>query len=543
MAEFKLSEYVPGGPTLARFHASAKFHRLLAGPIGSSKTTTAAVAEPFITAMMQRPDANGVRSAEVGVLRDTYRNLYATLIPTWLYWVPREVGNFTGSDDRPAAHVLSFPAPHLDRNGQPDPSRQGMCRLSVQFRALGANSVEAVCRGWELHGAYLDEEDLMPAEARAFLGGRVLRGGDVRFRHSRGVWGSFNKPDVDHPLYTTCVEELPDGYEFFDQPGGLLPGGPPYVTNPDAENLHNLSKDYYVISATGQPEWYIRRMIRNQWGASYAGDPVYLFDTGRHMAPVELEPADGDELILGLDAGGTPAAVFLGRTATGRRVCYGEVVLVDPSDPRRQRLAIGVGPKRFAEAIHDAIHPRFRQCRITMGYGDPSAFYSADREAGEYSWMEKVGLELGIAIMPAPSNEIALRLDAVRGLLGRDNRYDGRPDLLINPSCRFVRRGFVSDYKWDARDPKQAGKVLKPQKTATSHVHDALQYACLGDQGRAGVQAGPKFDRHQPAAAPSDPGSVGGQGLWREHEVRVAQREREQGRGDRYDSGFNVWNS
>lgn len=549
MTTFKLSDYTPAGPTIGRFHASPDFHRWIAGPIGSGKTTAAAPIEAALTAIMQRPDAEGVRRAKVGILRDTYRNMYRSLIPTWQRIFPPELGHFTGSDDRPAKHVLSFPAPHLDAGGQPT-GKLGMCELEAEFCALGsganANTVEAVCRGWEIMYAYIDEEDLVPTEARSFLAGRALRGGISELRVSRGVTGCFNKPDVDHPLYEICEERQPSGY--FDQPGGLLAGGPPYRTNPGAENLQNLHgyklglpdpQCYYPVSAEDQPEWYIRRMLRNAWGASVAGEPIYLWTPERHVCAAELEPRDGDELVLGLDGGGTPAAVIMGRTATGRRVVYAEVVIVDPSDRRGLRLQRGIGPKTFAAAIRDALTPRFQHCRVSLAYGDPAAFYGADREAGEYSFMETVGNSLGITVMEAPSNEISLRQDAVRELKDRNNRFDGLPNLMINPSCRFLRRGFASDYKLEARDPKQPGKDPKPQKSATSHVHDALQYACLGDQGRAGVVAGEKFDRHAVRAAPSDPLAAVGETLWREHGGRVADR-----RGTSYGGGdFDLWRS
>lgn len=501
---FDVRSYVPPGETIRRFHESSAFTRMVAGPIGSAKTTGCMVAEPFFVTMLQRPDSQGVRTASVGILRDTYRNLYATTMKTWHAWVPKDVGKFVGSDDRPASHDLEFHAPYTDGT-----RGMGLCRLRMEWRALGSSmDVEATCRGWELMAAGVDEADLVPIETFSFLSGRVQRGGQKAYRVSRGVWGVFNKPDTDHPLYDLCVERAgehdPADFEFFDQPGGLLPGGPPYRTNPAAENLQNLDDGYYERAANGQPEWYIRRMLRNQWGASVAGEPVFLeFDPDRHVSPVELEPEPGTDLVLGLDGGGTPAAVVLGRDRrTGRRIIYAEVVLVDPTDPRGRRLLTGVGPKRFAEAIGDTLHPRFSKCRLQIAYGDPANFHGADKEAGEYAFMEKVALHLKVGVVPAPSNAIAVRLEAVRTPLNRSNTLDGRPDLLINPSCRVVRRGFGGDYKWEPRDPRQPAKALRPQKTTTSHVMDAAQYALLGDQGHTAVMAGQAFDPARPKAAP-----------------------------------------
>ncbi|MFN4296963.1 MAG: hypothetical protein ACK4FB_08975 [Brevundimonas sp.] len=534
---FNARAYIPGGPVLKRFHESTAFTRLMAGPIGSGKTVGAGVAEPFFTAMTQRPDSDGVRSAIVGILRDNYRNLYATTMKTWLDWVPREFGRFVGSDDRPAIHELEFPAPYVD--GTPG---EGLCRLRVEWRALGTNTVEATCRGWELHGAGIDEADTTPFEALAFLAGRVKRGGRKETRVSRGVWATFNKPDTDHPLFTKCVEEAADhrlnGVEFFDQPSGILPGGPPYVTNPGAENLANLDADYYDVAARGQAEWYVRRMIRNQWGASVAGEPVFgAVELDRLFLPVEVEPEPGTELILGIDGGGTPAAVIMGREPkTGRRIIYAEVVLTDPRDPRARSILHGVGPKRFAEALGDTLHPRFAQCRVSIAWGDPSAFYGADREMGEYADIELVCNKLKIPVQPAPSNELGLRHEAVRTLMSRNNIVDGLPDLRINPSCRWLRRGFAGDYRWEARDPRQPSKRLRVQKTNSSHAMEAVQYAALGDVGRAGIVAGPAFDQHRPKAG----GGEGG-GHWGMSEGGVLLPGRGQANRDSYRSDWSPW--
>lgn len=495
---FDARTFIPGGAKLTEFHESRAFTRLMAGPIGSGKTVGAGVAEPFFTAMTQKPDSQGVRTAVVGVLRDNYRNLYATTMKTWLDWVPKEFGHYTGSDDRPAVHQLEFPAPFVD--GTPG---GGLCRLRVEWRALGTHTVEATCRGWELNGAYIDEADTTPFEAISFLAGRVKRAGRKETRVSRGVWVTFNKPDTDHPLFDLCVDQAAhhaeNGVAFFDQPSGILPGGPPFLTNPAAENLANLDNDYYEVAARGQPEWYVRRMIRNQWGASVAGDPVFgEVDLERLFSPVELEPEPGDELFLGIDGGGTPAAVICGRTRSGRRVVYGEVVLNDPMDPRGRRILHGVGPKRFAQALGDALHPRFSRNRVSIAWGDPAAFYGADREMGEYADIEMVCSQLKIPVQPAPSNELGIRHEAVRTVMNRLNVHDGMPDLLVNPSCRWLRRGFAGDYRWEPRDPKAPAKRLRVQKSNSSHAKEALQYAMLGDQGRAGVVAGQAFDQHRP---------------------------------------------
>lgn len=542
---FDVRKYVPGGPKLQAFHESERFIRLLAGPIGSGKTVGAGVFEPLFAGMTQYPDADGVRTAVVGILRDNYRNLYATTMKTWLSWIPREFGHFIGSDDRPASHDLEFPAAFLPMHGKAYEGREGLVRLRVEWRALGTHTVEATCRGWELHGAGVDEADTTPMEAISFLAGRVKRGGRKETRRSRGVWATFNKPDTDHPLYDLCVDQAAshaeNGVGFFDQPPGILPGGPPYIVNPDAENLKNLDDDYYQVAARGQPDWYVRRMIRNQWGASVAGEPVFGdVDLSRLFSPVELEPEPGEHIFLGLDGGGTPAASIWGRQRNGRRFKYAEVVLTDPMDPRGRRILHGVGAKRFTQALGDALFPRFSQCVIGMAWGDPAAFYGPDREMGEFSDLEMVCHKLNIAIQPPASNALDVRHEAVRALLLENNPHDGLPNMMINPSCKWSRRGYGGDYRWEARDPKAPGKRLRVQKTNSSHAMEADQYALLGDQGRMAVIGGKAFDQHRPKQhMGGETFSPNESGIW----TPDRGRERAQGgqRRDSYSSDFSLW--
>ncbi|MFN4288916.1 MAG: hypothetical protein ACK4E3_10530 [Brevundimonas sp.] len=465
--------------------------------MGSGKTTAAGVAEPFFTVITQRPDGQGVRRASVGVLRDTYRNLYATTMKLWLEWVPKEVGEYRGSDDRPAFHKLEFMAPYID--GTPG---GGKCVLEVEWRAMGSSmDYEATCRGWALHGAYVDEADLVPFGALSYLGTRVQRGGRKEARVSRGVWATFNKPDVDHPLYRVCEEEPQDPRElaFFDQPPGLLPGGPPFLTNPAAENLARLDDDYYVRSAlqSGSDPDFVRRMLRNEWGTTRGGEPVYPEAANRTLfLDFEMEPEGACEIIMGQDGGGTPAAVIMGRDprAPGRRIVFAEVVLTDPLDPKGERLLHSVGLRRWTEALEAALHPRFSRCRVSMAWADPSAFYGVDRPMGELSTLEAAAQRLRFPLAPAPSNATDTRMDAVRTLIGRVNAVDGKPDLLINPSCRWLRRGFAGDFKWEPLNPLQPHLKRKRQKTPSSHVMEALEYACLGDLGRAGVISGERYE-------------------------------------------------
>ena len=86
--------------------------------------------------------------------------------------------------------------------------------------------------------------------------------------------------------------------------------------------------------------------------------------------------------------------------------------------------------------------------------------------------------ELGLACMVARTNDLDPRLQAVsRLLMGR--RYDGAPELLVDPRCENLIRGFNGSYRY-VRDSRLELKAQPEKKHPVSDLQDALQYATLG---------------------------------------------------------------
>jgi len=146
----------------------------------------------------------------------------------------------------------------------------------------------------------------------------------------------------------------------------------------------------------------------------------------------------------------------------------------------------GTGPARFAEMILEVLLARFAGFAISEAYGDPSAFWGADKQAGELAFMETVARALNINILPAPSNEPAIRQEAVRWYLGRP--IDGNTErMLVDPGCELIVGGFAAHYKLTKQASAGATDILAVAKNQYSHPHDGLQYICLGHRGRFGV--------------------------------------------------------
>ncbi len=435
----------PPGPVAAAFFADTARVALIMGPVGSAKTSTALMKIIYAALAQPASPVDGVRYWKAAVVRDTYRNLAKTTIPSWHNWVPRSLGDW--QDGPPATHRLKF-----DLGG-------ALIDLTVEFIALGEHRVEDVMRGWEGSMVYINEADLVPRDVLTYVNSRVGRypnaqhGGCPRPQ----VLLDMNAPDDDNWTWRDFVDALPEGWKFYRQPSGL---------DPAAENLANLPADYYAKIAHGQPDWWVRRFVRNEFGYSRDGKPVYAeFSDARHVAAQPLLPVRGIGLKLGLDAGLTPAAVI------GQRMPTGQWRILD-------ELVFDGGGIAFGGALNRLLAgEKYRGIPVEVACHDPAA--NARAATDERTWAQVVRAATKLPMRPAPSNSLHARLEAVRLPLTR--LIDGEPGLLLSPTCRVLRKGFNSGYRFRRMQvPGREQYADLPEKNEFSHVHDALQYLLDG---------------------------------------------------------------
>lgn len=437
----------PSAKTLRRFLASDAFVRCVMGPVGSGKTT-ACLADMLSRAIRQMPGVDGVRRSKFAVIRDTYRQLNRTTIPSWHKIMPKHIGKWTGGGAEPAQHEILIDVPDV-----------GRVHMIVLFVAIGDQNAEDVLRGLELTGAYLNEADRLAREVLTFLLGRVGRYPSEAECAWSGIWLDCNAPDIDNYVYELFVEALPEGWAFFRQPSGF---------SPQAENIEFLPRDYYERQAQGQPDWYVRRMLRNEFGFSRDGDPVYPeYRDDVHCSAADILANPRWPLIIGLDAGRTPGAILM------QEDMEGQIRVID------ELAGENVGAASFARAIREVLARDYPGCTDIRGVGDPSAAYAGDQ--AEESWLEIVEAVGEFPVVPAPTNAVTERLEAVRQPLLRPIHAD-KPGLIISPRCKVLRRGFNSGYIYAEHD--QSGDY-RPLKNKFSHVHDGLQYGCLDIRGLA----------------------------------------------------------
>ncbi|MBV1706300.1 MAG: hypothetical protein KGQ37_03745 [Hyphomicrobiales bacterium] len=465
---FDLSKYKPPGPVAAAFiRDDTSAVPAIMGPVGSGKTNAAIFKILRHVALMPKL-RNGRIVAKGTAVRTDYRTLYKTTLSTWHQWFPKDYakGNFVGGADRPAVHELVFTTP-----------RGQIIDLTMEFQALGDKRIEDVMRGWEGSFGWLNEIDLLAQSALEFLQQRVPRfprqadvadGATLRPL----VIADLNPPgDPDHWIVKDFIDTPKAGYKLYQQPSGLAP---------DAENVANLPSGYYQRLAETMEPWNVQRFVYGKVGYDRSGLPVYPeFDERLNIAKTPLKPIPGQSIFIGMDAALHPAAV-IGQRGPDLQLRIYEELYFDR-----------VGPTRFGEMLAAALQERYRDSPVGYVFYDPSADYGADKEGGEQSWIDIVRKALGVPCLPAPSNEIALRVEAVRNLIVMPLTADKRA-LVVDPArCPMLIKGFMSHYRYKLNPDGNlvnAG-TPRPEKNAHANVHDAAQYLCLGLLGRAGAIA------------------------------------------------------
>lgn len=463
--------YQPAGKVAAEFHRSNAFARGLMGPVGSSKSS-ACWNEMFSRACEQKPDAQGVRRFKCAVLRNTYPELKSTTIPTVQYWHPQLKFNYDSPITArlyaalPDGTFLDFHATFLALERPEEVDKIG----SLEITAGWINEVREVAKA--IFDKLTERVGRYPA---------VLDGGPTW----RGVVMDTNPPADDHWYYQIAeradqqvnrstdeaernlreIGFLKEGeplFEFFKQPGGLIQEGDSFRPNPDAENIAHLDGGYayYFRQIAGKkPEW-IKAQILGQYAVITDGRPVYGdYSDELHCRNAEL--MHGVPVIVGLDYGRSPAAVFMQLTPRGQLRVIDELWGDD------------IGIEAFAEDVvkpHIAVHYRKSEMLFV---GDPAGMA---RESDERSAFDVLA-EVGIVAVPAHTNRLTGRLEAVRHYLNRN--VTGQPAFVIDAKCSRLRKGFLGRYYHKRVQVSEQVFKDTPEKNEYSHVHDALQYGAL----------------------------------------------------------------
>ncbi|MEM6650966.1 MAG: hypothetical protein AAF582_00105 [Pseudomonadota bacterium] len=493
------------GPLAEEFYWSNADLHFIQGPVGSGKTTTLLKMLLRRAVEMPRSSIDGVRRYKVLFIRETYRQIWQTTIPSYLEVYPRDMGEWSGGKGNPVTHVIRFR------------DEWGEIEFIAEFGAFGDNVVQSL-RGYQATDIVLNEMDTMPVEVLTVGIGRIDRyPGRQHFaklpRHLQSygrIVGDMNAPEdedqwsykVTHDAHAreSMAAELtaamqadedanakkagrapekvkPIEIKFTNQPGYEQPG---------CENLHNLSASYYprqiaTNRLAGRSDM-TERLVYNRVTVMRVGDPVFeaQFNRRVHVSEGPLAFLPDLPLLIGLDQGFKGAAIIAQRAGYFRWRFLRELHF-----PHLRLLAADFG-KRLADLIAE----EFPNAEIECGYGDMAGEHGSSNAADENdTWNLLVGRAAGFDVRPQiiGQNRIQPRLEAVRAALEAPLE-NSQPGLLIDPSCKFLKRGFEARYVWTEEVNMSGDKRKIPDKRYTeANVMDAGQYLLLSGHDANGL--------------------------------------------------------
>lgn len=433
------------GPISDAYILGRERRMLITGP-GASGKTTASVKKSLVEGQRIRPGSDGVRRYVLGVWRQKYDNLWKATIPSWWKILPKDLlgSKWVGASPRAAEHIVNFE------------DAWGPVQLVARFRAFGDVADPEDLLGNEMTDCYLNEWSTLPEELSIALSDRVGRDPPPAVIGRAGrFFGDSNAPDVLNYIYRDFYEDPKEGYKLYRQPGGLAP---------DAENIGTMGRDYYTASARDNAHnpWWVKRMVHAKPGFTRSVDPVYpQFDDDRNMSTVTLDHFKELPIMVGVDGGMTPAAVYAQEKSDGQLRVLAEVA-----------LARG-GMRELSVAMLALEEQRFPGCDFATEC-DPSMNAGDDLEEG--SDRSRLSSYLGREVNLSRTNNPDERWESIRSKI-RHTVDNGVPGLAVDPSCKGVRRGFNQTYAFrKIQGTNDRGSV---DKSFDSHVHDALQVVGL----------------------------------------------------------------
>ena len=444
--------------TCAKFMKAESFGRMIAGPVGSGKTT-ACLFELFRRALEQQPAPDGLRYTRFAIVRQTLKSLKDTVLKDIVSWL-KEVATFKVSDN---TIYISF----------------GDIRSEWLLIPLDDPEDQRRLLSMQLTGAWLSEAIEMNVDIISPLAGRCGRypgaslGGCTWF----GIIADTNMPSEGSPWHKFMDAGTPVDWSIFIQPGGMSDNAEnlEWLTQtpetlklpPTDERRRDQGRKYYErFIRSNSPDW-CKRYVHAQYGDDPSGTAVFRESFKRHWHCVnDLTPVSGWPIIVGLDFGRDPCAVICQPDHRGRLLVLEEVIAED----------IGLELQ-----LQRALKPALMQAR----YLGKALYIVGDPAGNQRSTLyEETSFDLikrnGLLAYPAPTNDISKRLNAVESwLLGS---REGGPAVLIDESrCPMLVRALSGGYRFG----KTRGGVRKPtpDKNEYSHVADAFQYACVASHG------------------------------------------------------------
>lgn len=449
-------------PTCAQFMKSNAFGKIIAGPVGSGKTT-ATMFELLRRACEQEPADDGLRYTRFAIVRQTLKQLKDTVLKDCVSWL-QGIANYKVSDSTIYIEI-------------------GDVRSEWLLLPLDTPEDQRRLLSSQLTGAWMSEAIEMDIGLVAPLSGRIGRypSGKTGAATWSGILADTNFP-TEGSDWHRFMTNPPGDWQIFEQPSGL---------SDDAENLNWLNqssetrklpidhperiargREYYLrlVRMYGEDSSWVKRYVYAQYGDDPSGTAVFResFKLSFHVHDSEegLQPVSGHPLLIGQDFGRDPCSVICQLDHKGRLLVLEEVLAEDTG------LEIH---------IEKALRPALMQARYL---GKPVAIIGDPSGNSKSSIYEETTFDvlkrMGFAALPAPTNDLDPRLRSIEAFLLAQR--DGGPAILFDKKrCPVLIRAMSGGYRY-AKTKLGQRKPL-PDKNEYSHIADSLQYACLAAHG------------------------------------------------------------
>lgn len=419
-------------PVISQFHHDESFIRCVLGPVGSGKSV-GMCAEVVRLAYNQVPDADGIRRTRTAIIRNTIKELKLTTIKTFLDWFG-STGTMHWSD-------LIFTIKLDD------------VECEILFLGLDRPDQVKSLLSLELSNAFVNEaKEVQPEVIHTVisrLGRYPARKDGVGCTRPCLIMDS-NFPSDDSFIYNVFEEDKPEGWKLFKQAGGL---------SKDAENVENLPEGYYTTMMSGKPEEWLKVYRDAEYGFLMDGKAVWPEYSEQLHLIEKFTPDPKREILIGIDFGRTPVAVFGQRDMHMRWVIFDELQTWD------------MGATEFAELLNDKILQEYPDYKH-RAWGDPAG---DDRGQNDDKTPIQILRKAGINIVKGKTQDPFIRVESCR--VPMTKIYEGRPAFSVTPNCNMLRKGLGGGYHYKRIQVGGTARYdTKPNKNEYSHVSDALQY-------------------------------------------------------------------
>lgn len=462
-------------PTVGRFMDSTAMFRVLAGPIGSGKTT-GCVFDQFKHSCEQAPCIDGLRHTRFAIVRQTLKQLKDTVLKDIEEWL-KGVCTYKVSD---STIFINF----------------GDVRSEWLLIPLEDPEDQRRLLSMQLTGAWLSEAVEMSVDlVQPILGrcGRYPSMGMKPDHIAREQWPTWygaiadtNFPTENDPWHL-FMEDPPPDTQIFKQPSGRAL---------NAENIYNLpgGRKYYSNLANGRSEAWIKRYIDAQYGPDPSGSAVhkdtfkkefhvqYLSPASREQGrKYAVEPSAAYPLVVIQDFGRCPCALICQIDHKGRGLVLEEIVSMD----------MGLEMHITTQLLPALNKERYLGKKFYV-IGDPAGTAKNTQfESSDFDLLKSHGL----LAYPAPTNDPDRRIAAVDNLLLQQR--DGGPALVIDgDQCPKLVMAMGGRYRYPKRK-LEGQRAMRPDKLHPwSDVCDDLQYFCLCIQGGFHNYIANRLQRH-----------------------------------------------